>query len=77
MLIEQIKQKPSLWKKKIVYSSTCFGIFFGTLGLARLVFGTGDVTAVIVLLPAIPFFFVAPMILGGVFDDLLKDEATE
>jgi len=73
VLIEQTKQKQSLWKKKIMYSSICFGIFFGMLGLARLIFGTGDVTAVLFLLPALPFFFVAPMILGGIFDDLLRD----
>ena len=73
MLSEVTKQKSSLWKKKIMYSSICFGIFFGMLGLARLIFGTGDVTAVLFLLPAIPFFMVAPMILGGLFDDLLRD----
>lgn len=56
-----------------MYSGICFGIFFGVLGLARLIFGTGDVTVVLFVLPAMPFFFIGMMLPAGIFDDFLKD----
>lgn len=62
------------WKKRIKIGLPMILTFPALLGLARLIFGTGDVTAVLVILPSVPFLIFGVCVLDGIFDDFFSEE---